>query len=313
MIRAGGAWVAVLGMGWWAALLGGCATWPSDRVERALYADLARAVQLSDDTGWVVDRVQLERNAEDALRSVCQVAPAQRKGLSDWLDRQLVLAGGSAAEIFRRSGRDLGAAQAALQLERVRSLLRYADEHSATDCPFWLEPDPDFAGVQGDEGRWVVLAETFGFGSLVFEDTSAALGGGGGGRLLAGYGVARQLTLAVGAEVGGSGAFVRSASDDKRVIETTFSAGVPLLLRLSGVSRLLDLELTPLVRFNPGTDVFPPGFRASVGGGFSAMRTSSFMPYGLLWLAYEFHPADNRGPADHSVHLGTRFGVDWDP
>ena len=294
------------------SVLSGCATWPADRAERALYADLAKAVELSNDTGWVVDRVQLENNAESAMRSVCQVEPEKRKALEAWLDRQLALEGGSAAEIYRKSGRDLDAASRALELERVRALLRYGDERAAADCPFWLEPDPNFAGVQGDEGRLVLLADTLGYGSIVLEGGDAALGGGGGGRLLVGHGFGPQLTLAVGAEIGGSGAFV---DNDKgsRSIETTFSGAVPVLLRISNLSRVFDFEVAPTVRFNPGVDVLPPGVRASVALGFSTMRSSSFMPYALLWLGYEYHPSDDRGPADHSLHAGTRVGVDWDP
>lgn len=295
-----------------ASVLAACASWPHDRVERALYADLAKAVELSNDTGWVVDRVQLENNAEDAMRSVCQVAPEKRTSLERWLDAELTLGGGSAAEIYRRSGRDLGAASDALEIERVRALLRYADERASADCPFWLEPDPNFLGVHGDEGRLVLLAETLGYGSIVLEGGDGALGGGGGGRLLVGHGFGPQVTLALGAEIGGSGAFVDNEKGS-RSIETTFSAAVPLLLRISNLSRVFDFEVAPSVRFDPGVDVLPPGVRTSVALGFSTMRSSSFMPYALLWLAYEYHPKDNRGPADHSLHAGTRVGVDWDP
>jgi len=289
----------------------GCATWPSDPVERALYGDLVKGVELSNDTGWVVDRVQLEANAESAMRSVCQVTPEKRKSLEGWLDRKLALGGGSAAEIYRKHDRDLGAASEALELERVRLLLRYASDRAEVDCPFWLEPDPEFVGVQGDEGRAVIFAETLGYGTLAFEGDNAALGGGGGGRLIVGHGFGPQVTLGIGAEVGGSGAFI--TNDDKRTIETTFSAAMPVLLRISKVSRVYDFEIAPTVRFNPGVDVFPPGVRASIAGGFSTMRTSSFLPYALLWLAYEYHPADELGPADHGLHLGTRVGVNWDP
>lgn len=289
-----------------------CATWPADRTERALYVDLAKAVELSNDTGWVVDRVQLENNAEDALLSVCQVAPDKRARLAAWVDAELARAGGSAERIYRERGRDRAAASDALQLERVRALLRYADEHAATDCPFWLEPEPDFLGVQGDEGRLVVWAETVGYGSLVFERDDAAIGGGGGGRVLFGYGLGPQLTLALGGEIGGAGAFIENERNT-RTIETTFSAAVPVVLRMSKLSRVLDLELGPIVRINPDRDLMPPGFRGALALGFTTMRSSSFMPYALLWLGYEYHPPLPGDPEDHSLHIGTRVGVDWDP
>jgi hypothetical protein len=290
----------------------GCATWPHDPVERALYIDLAKTVELSNDTGWVVDRVQLENNAENAMRSVCQVEPARRRGLESWLNARLQALGGSAELVYKKHGKDLGAAGNALEIERVRALLQFADARAEADCPFWLEPKSDFRGVQSDEGRWVLFADTLGYGSLVLEGDTAALGGGGGGRLLVGRGFGTSWTLAVGAEVGGSGAFVNNEKGS-RSIETTFSAAVPVILRWSHFSRLVDLEVAPAVRFDPDTDILPPGVRTSVAVGFSTMRAAAFMPYALLWLAYEYHPADNRGPEDHSLHIGTRVGVDWDP
>lgn len=290
----------------------GCVSWPHDPVERALYIDLTKAVQLSNDTGWVIDRVQLENNSEAAMRSVCQVGPERRQALETWLDQRIRTLGGSAELVYKQHGKDLGAAGDILEVERVRALLKFASERATEDCPFWLEPKSDFRGVQSDAERFVLLADTLGYGSLILERDNAALGGGGGGRLFAGYGIDPSWMLAIGAEVGGSGAFVKNEMG-KRGIDTTFNAGIPLLLRFTRYSRLFDLEVAPIVRFNPDTDILPPGVRTSVAVGFSTMRSAAFMPYALLWLAYEYHPADNRGPEDHSIHIGTRVGVDWDP
>jgi hypothetical protein len=166
--------------------------------------------------------------------------------------------------------------------------------------------------VQSDAERVVVLADTLGYGSLVLESKNSALGGGGGGRLLVGYGFGPEWMLAIGGEVGGSGNFVRNEMGS-RSIETTFSAAIPVLLRYARYSRLIDFEVAPAVRFDPDTDILPPGVRTSVAVGFSTMRAATFMPYALLWVAYEYHPADNRSPEDHGFHIGTRVGVDWDP
>jgi hypothetical protein len=43
------------------------------------------------------------------------------------------------------------------------------------------------------------------------------------------------------------------------------------------------------------------------------MRSSAFMPYLVLWLGYEVHPARSGRPPTHSARIGTRVGVDWDP
>jgi len=294
-----------------ASLAGGCATLPEQPAQRALYVDLRKTVQLSEDTGWVVDRAQMQINAEHTLRSACQVEPAQRDDLDAWISGQLALEGGSAESVYRKHGRDLGAASSALTLERTRLLLRHAQATSAEDCPFWLEPDPEFEGVQGDTGRFVLLGETIGYGSIVFESDDTALGGGGGGRLLLGHGLGSQLTLAIGAELGGVGAFV-SNERGARSIETTFIAAVPVLLRVTRFSRLIDFEVAPVARLDSNDDSLPPGVRAAVSAGLATMRASAFMPYAVLWVGYEYHPPDS-GPADHSAHIGTRVGIDWDP
>ena len=289
-----------------------CATLPEQPVERALFVDLRKFVELNQSSGWYVDRSQLENNAEDILRSACQVDAARRDNLEAWLNGQIALEGGSAERVYRAHGEDLGAAADVLALERTRTFLRYAAAHTADDCPFWLTPRDDFKGVQGDAHRMVLLAETTGYGSVVLEGSNAAIGGGGGGRLLFAHGIGPQYTLAIGGEIGGVGAFV---ANDKggRSLDTTFVAGIPLLFRWTRYSRIFDFELAPIARLNPGDPLLPPGIRASIGGGLATMRASSFMPYALLWLGYEFHPSDSNSPADHSLHIGTRVGIDWDP
>jgi hypothetical protein len=287
----------------------GCATLPSDPVERALYNDLRKAVELSEDSGWVADRAQIQVNAEATMRSVCQVEPALRDDLEAWLNGQIALAGGPAERIYRESGGDLGAASAALTLEHTRTLLRYGRAHAAEDCPFWLKPSPRFKGIQGDAGRVVLLAETHGFGSYVVNSHVPAFGGGG--RLLVGRGLGQRLTLAVGGEVAGSGAFVSSAG--KGSLDTTLTVAAPLLLRITRFSRIVDVELAPVARFNPGQDSLPPGGRVALGVGLTTMRGTAFMPYGMLYVGYEYHPTTHTSPADHTLQVGTRLSVDWAP
>jgi hypothetical protein len=287
----------------------GCATMPRDRVERALYNDLRKAVELSEDGGWVVDRAQTRVNAEMIMRSVCQVDPALRDDLEAWLNGQIALTGGPAERIYRENGGNLGAASVALSLERTRTLLRYGIAHAADDCPFWLKPNPRFNGTQNDAGRLVLLAETHGFATYLVNSRVPAFGGGG--RLLVGHGVGTQLTIAVGGEVAGSGAFVSTGG--KGSLDTTLTVAAPVLLRIARFSRILDFELAPVARFNPGQDSLPPGGRVEVGVGITAMRGSAFMPYGMLYMGYEYHPTTRTAPADHTLQVGTRLSVDWAP
>jgi hypothetical protein len=291
---------------WVSMFATGCATLPSEPVERALYIDLTKSVQLSEDSGWGIDRIELEEQAENAMRSACQVDPARRAALAAWLDGQLALAGGPSEPRYRATG-ELD--ETALRIERVRALLDYTEAHAAEECPYWIEQDPDFRGRQGDADRFVLLAESQGFGAIVIEGDQKAVGGGGSGRLLLGHGIGPQLTLATGVEVGGTGAFVASEGG-KRALETTFVGALPVLLRWTNLSRVFDLEVAPVMRLDTSAS---PGFRTAFGAGLVTMRNSTYMPYVVLWLGYEYQPPDAQSPADHSLRIGTRVGVDWDP
>ncbi|HEX2677254.1 MAG TPA: hypothetical protein VHM19_11455, partial [Polyangiales bacterium] len=221
-------------------LLSACATLPPSGPERGLYVDLKKAVELSEDTGgWVVDRIEIESQAEPAMRSVCRVDPVARARLESWLDGQIALGGGSARELYDKSGGDYDAASRALGFERVRALLRYADRRSAEECPFWLHYEPDFAGFEGDADRFTLWLESIGGGAAVIEGGKVAIGGGGGGRVLAAWGFGQRLTLALGGELGGSGAFVENKSG-ARTIDTTFIAATPLILRINDFARVYD-------------------------------------------------------------------------
>jgi hypothetical protein len=296
-------WLSVCG-----AAASGCATLPEAPQERALYIDLRTAVDASEDGGWTVDQVRLRANSEPALRSLCQVEPHTRAALEAWLDDQIARAGGPAQRAYLEHGRKLDAVSGILSLERTRALLQYANSRAEQDCPFWLTPNPHFAGIQGDANRWVLLGETQAFATLTVPTNVPALGGGG--RLFLGHGIGPQLTLAVGGDVAASGAFIPSSMGG---LDASVSIATPVLLRLARFSRLFDVELAPVVRLDRGQKAFPPGARIEVGGGFSAVRASAFMSYFMIYLGYEFHPHTQSAPADHTFQLGTRLALDWAP
>lgn len=276
---------------------------PRDPAERALYVDLRKTVQLSEDGGWVVDSVRRQANAEPALRSVCQAPVAARKDLDAWLSARIGR-DGSAAE-FRANGGDLDAVSETLSLERTRMLLRDATTRASAECPFWLTPTEGFSGVETDAGRWVLLAETLGFGSYVVNTRIPSLSGGG--RLLLGHGIGGRMTLAFGGEVSAGGSFVPSRNG----LGGTLSLAAPTLLRMSLFSRMMDVEMAPVIRYTGTASALPPGARIQLGGGFSSLRSAALMPYFMFYAGYEFHPAVSNAPADHTVILGTRIAVDW--
>jgi hypothetical protein len=284
---------------------------PPGAPERALYGDLRRIVETRDRTDWVVDRIELDEIAPTTMQSACRTTPATREALRRWLDRRIVAEGGPAREAYLRAGGDLDAVSDIVTLERIRLVLDHADAHALADCPFWLTPEADFAGVQSDAGRFVVYFETMGGGELSWSEGRGTLGGAGAGRLLPAVGLGPRATLLAGAEVGGGGALARDGSGG---IRASFAAGLPLLLRMQSATRFWDVEVAGTARVPSGDlDALRPGARASVASGISALRISSLMPYFGLWIGYEYLPAADGEPAVQVARIGSRFGVDWDP
>lgn len=291
------------------ALFAGCTTLPDARQPRAVYVDLRKAVELSEDTGWVIDRLQLEANLERALRTTCQAEDEVLDALDAWIDARIE-AGGGAAELQYLAGVELSDLDEVMTLERTRALIAEARTRRG-DCPFWLPPDAGFEGVENNEGRTTVWLESQGFGAVIKRGGDSALSGGGGARLLVSRGVTPHLSLAVGGEVGGSGTL--DPGDASGALDTAIHVGVPLVARLSDVSRIFDITVAPVFRFDQDRSAVPPGVRATLGAGFSTVRRGSFMPYVVLWLGYEGHGLVSNDPVIHSLRIGTRVGVDWDP
>ena len=291
-------------------VLGGCATLPAGRSEAALYVDVRKAVDLRESTEWIVDRLEVEALAASAMRSACQVEAPARERLLTWLDAQIAAAGGPAEAAFRRDrDADIGDA---LSLERVRAVVRYADEH-AHECPFWLAPDAAFAGVQTDAYRLVLLGESVGGGGLIVSGGRARLGGGGGGRLTVALGIDQRITIGIGAELGGIGSFGNEDATGGRSLVARFTAAVPLLLRITNVSRLVDFELAATARWSSSDLRLPPGVRGAIGYGLTTVRVGPFMPTAVAYISYEYLPPGDGFGAEHLILLGTKVGLDFDP
>lgn len=280
-----------------------------------MYIDLYKSVQLSEDAGWVVDSVQLQDNLELSLRSLCQTTTVAQAELSQFLAQRIDDLGGPAAAQYAENGGELGDLSDVMSAERTRALLHYAQKRR-TECPFYLQPDSEFAGLESDSERFVALFESQGYGAVLLQNGERALSGGGSVRALLGYGLSPFFTVAVGADLGGSGTLINSdptsQSDAAEQIDTSLSVAVPIALRFQRFSRLLEIDIAPVLRFDRRAHRFPPGIRATVGLGASTMRKGDFMPYILLWLGAETHWERPGSPASLSLRAGTRVGVDWD-
>lgn len=298
-------------------LLLGCTPLPPAQAPRGLYVDLRKAVILQEQEEWVVDRLEVADALEGVMGSVCASSRETREDLRAWLDTRIEASVGPGTasltspsrQLYERTGEMNGAIEDVRTLERVRRLLDAADD-AAGDCPYWLEEDPRFAGREGDEGRFVILAESLGGAALRVGGGTVEIGGGGGGRLMLGYGFSRRLTIAVGGEVGASGTLPET-DDGSRTFEAVAASAVPVLFRITDVSRHFDVELTWRTLYPEGPARH--GLRFGLGYGLSTPRVARFMPYALLWVGYELFPAQHGAPAEHGIILGTRVGVNWDP
>lgn len=289
------------------ACLVGCTTLPNQRGARGLYHDLRKTVEIREADDWVVDSLEVDDATRAAMHSVCTAPPESREDLRLWLATQIDAGGGSSESLYDEEGLS-GDVKELRRLERVQALLERAEDH-AHECPYWIERDEDFAGLESDEGRLVFLLETRGGPALLFSGGDVAIGGGGGGALIPAYGVSRRFTLGIGFEAGADGSLPETDTGS-RSFEAVASIGVPVLFRITNISTVVDIEAEWRRRFGDETR---DGFRIAIGYGLTTPRVSAFMPYGVIWVGYGMMPATSGLPTEHSIWLGTRVGFDWDP
>jgi hypothetical protein len=294
--------------------LASCATTlPPDPVERALYVDTLTLVRSKSRSEWTIDRLAQDSIGPGVAWSACQVAPEKRRSLMGWIDTQVAAEqtrlGGDARSAWLQRDRDLGAVEDLIELERVRAALANIEERAATDCPFWLETDPEFIGLQGDANRFILFIESRGQLALNVQSKGGArFSGGGGGRVLLGGGFSDRVSLLSGFEVGGGGRF---GEDGK--LSGVLTGAVPVLLRFADAGTAWDLEVAA-VSFLEGSKSWPPGLRAAIAFGFVTPRVGgAFSPQAMFWLGYEYHPRRDDEEPFHIIGLGTRIGVAIDP
>ena len=295
------------------AAAAGCSPLPEQRAVRGLYQDLRKTVQFRESNDWVVDELEVEDAAETVMHSVCKTDRETREDLRMWLEQQIEAEGGPSRAQYEAEGEMNGQIREARRLERVRALLDRVED-AASECPYWVERDERYAGLEGDEGRFVVFLESRGGGAMLLSKTDEGehevrIGGGGGGRLMPGFGISRRLTLAIGFEVGVDGRLPENAGGS-RSFEAVFATAVPLLLRITDMNRVVALEISLTSRYEDDTR---HGFRVGIGYGLTTPRVAGLMPYGVAWIGYQQMPSAYGLPTEHTIWLGTRVGFDWAP
>jgi hypothetical protein len=296
------------------ALAPGCArTVPPARPAAALYRDLERLVSLSATAGWKIDRVEVEALLPDALLSVCRVEPAQREALMAWLDQQIAARGGPVEAAWAHRGKDLDRVAGLLQLTRIRMTLARAVAAAPADCPFWLEPDPRFAGRQIEDDRWQLALGGGGKAILVSQGGRQDIYFGGAGRVLFGRAVGSRWSLLGGVEVGASASFPRDDDGGRSNLVLGVDVVAPLVVRYRLVSSYFEGEVGYLARLTEDDHDPVPGVHVGVAFGGRASRRRWFFPGAVFGVGYErTFPGAGEEPLT-TLKLGFRvaFDIDW--
>ena len=177
-----------LSIGVLATLMCACVKLPAERSVRGLYRDLRLAVEFRENDDWVIDSLEIDDASRTVMRSVCSAPRDEREDLEAWLIARIAEEGGSSREQFEANRGINRHIKGVRRIERVLMLLRQAEVHTG-ECPYWLAQDDSFSGIQGNEGKFAVWAESVGSATLIFAEGQNDFGGGGGIKLLPAVGV----------------------------------------------------------------------------------------------------------------------------
>lgn len=285
---------------------------PAEPSAAALYRDLERLVSLRAAAGWQIDRVEIDALLPDVLMSACQVQPAQRALLRDWLDTRIAALSGPVEQAYTARDRDLGRVSELLALSRVRMTLDRAMNAAGADCPFWLEPRSLFRGRQISDDRWQISLSGGGSGMVVSRGSEQDLQFGGSGRVLFGRNLGSALALYLGLEAGGSASFPKTDTGERSKLVLALDAGAPAIARYRMLNTHVDLELGYLVHATEEDwGQVEHGLHLGVAFGGRASRVRWFFPGAALTLAYERTFPDD-APDLHMIKMGFRAMADFD-
>lgn len=278
---------------------------------QGLLADIERLVSAEESLGWVVDRVQLDDLYPSLLESICPTLPNAREIALAMLQHESQRLG-DPFTLFQADQRQLtDRVEDALAAKRRLIALEHGLEGARRECPFWIEVDPEFEGIQTDRNRFTLNVESGGVAILRQTAGDWTLGAGGFGRVMPAYGFGGSWTLLAGGEFGG-GALIRPGDETTGLVVNYFTAA-PVVARLRGVAWHYDVELAPVALFQTDDTRISYGARVGTTVGISALYTTGFIPWAGVSLAYEHYVESGGRPEAHFIRGGFRAGLSWDP
>jgi hypothetical protein len=262
--------------------------------------------------GWRIDRVAIQGLEGDTLDSVCHTTPETRAKTLAWIDEQMARRGGTVEEVWRREGKSFDKVGVLLELSRIRMLLVDADAKAAKDCPFWMEPNPGFRGLQIFDDRWHAVGEFGGRAILLRSEGQYDISAGGSGRALIGRVFGHRLDLLTGVELTGSAEFLSEDGADRGGPVLAFTIVTPAVVRWHMGNTYIEGEVGWLGHINEVDDQLDSGIHFGAGFGLRALRVRSFIPGVAFQLNYErTFPGGARPPLEF-FKAGLRVTFDFD-
>lgn len=276
----------------------------------AAYLDLELLVYLQERRDWIIDREAIAANIERAAEVFCQLTPEGVRALERIFESKGIEIGQTRAAYLsaKNARREVSIDMDRLHEERILMLVK-AVKLRAGECPFWLEPQREFAGIHRDAGRLQLLFESMaGAQFLKREDQDLKLGWSAQARMLGIYGVSTRWGMGMGIEAGGATLFPKSPVTGERVIRAQMSAGLPILFRGWYRNFRIDAELAGVARLHYGAALSEgsAGIRVSAGFGFPSIRVFDLLPHLIFWGGSETYFL---GKPMQVFRLGTRFGI----
>jgi hypothetical protein len=276
----------------------------------SLARDIERIVDGQESASWFVDADALLEMRTSLLESTCRT-PAAARGEALALLEAESRETGDAKSLYEAEGRKVTPlVERARFAERKLLALRTATRWAERECPFWVEPDAGFRGLQSDRDRFALSFESGGNAQVRHTQGVFTIGAGGVGRLLVGRGFGGDWSLYAGLEFGG-GAMLKPRVQPTEFVVNYFPA-VPVVLRLHDVAWHYDLELAPVSLFQADNGAVSFGGRFGLGVGLSTLRTRGVIGWAGAVAMVEHYFAESARPAAQFLRGGVRVGVIWD-
>ena len=259
-------------------------------VVQTAYLDFSSIITDQERSDWILDEYALHKIMPKIAEVYCQLSVLALQELekkieaqtSDHLAKDYYDTEKSKDEDFTMDQRlrDL------LHQERISLAFRQVKKHR-DQCPFWLTRSNEFMGIHRDAGRLQLMAETMGGFQLQKGKNRLFIGGAGQGRLIGIYGFTTSWGFGLGIEAGGASTFPKDELG-RRSLKAQWTTGVPLLWRGWWDNKRIDVELTPVARFDEQKMTQGNyGGRFAVSFGISPLRVFGFLPHLMGWVGVE--------------------------